>query len=312
MLLTKIINNYFGFNKQQRNGLLILCCISFILLLVRIFYPYFILPKKIIVKNLPLIESTIDTAYEQSKNKYSKNNYSNKYAEKINKSQLFVFNPNTVTLAELIKLGFREKTAGTFIKFRDRGFKFKQKEDLKKIYGVSDYLYNMLEPYILIDSKNSTVSPGGVEANNSEQYKNRQYPEKKSSSKKIVELNACDSLELLELKGIGPSYAKRILKYRSMMGGFTNVEQVKEVYGFTEELFEEIKPFIKVNPSLIKKININKDDFKTINKHPYLSYELTKQIFNFKRKSPITKDNFKEVLNDETVYNKVLGYINFD
>ncbi len=302
MPLIKFINNYFGFNKQQRNGLLILCCVSFILLLVRIFYPYFIVPKKIIVKNLPLIESKIDSAYEQSKNKFSKN-----YNEKINKSQLFVFNPNTVTVAELIKLGFREKTAGTFIKYRDRGFKFKQKEDLKKIYGVSDYLYNILEPYILIDLKSNTIT-----IENKNEIGAKQFTEKKSFSKKVVELNNCDSLELLDLKGIGPSYAKRILKYRSMMGGFVTVEQLKEVYGFTDELYADIKPFVKVNAELIKKININGDDFKTINKHPYLSYELTKQIFNFKRKTPITKDNFKEVLNDDAVYTKVLAYINFD
>lgn len=302
MPLIKFINNYFGFNKQQRNGLLILCCVSFILLLVRIFYPYFIVPKKIIVKNLPLIESKIDSAYEQSKNKFSKN-----YNEKINKSQLFVFNPNTVTVAELIKLGFREKTAGTFIKYRDRGFKFKQKEDLKKIYGVSDYLYNILEPYILIDLKSNTIT-----IENKNEIGAKQFTEKKSFSKKVVELNNCDSLELLDLKGIGPSYAKRILKYRIMMGGFVTVEQLKEVYGFTDELYADIKPFVKVNAELIKKININGDDFKTINKHPYLSYELTKQIFNFKRKTSITKDNFKEVLNDDVVYTKVLAYINFD
>lgn len=296
MRLIKLVNNYFGFNKQQRNGLLILCSISFVLLLIRIFYPYFIVPKKIIVKNLPLIESKIDTAFEYSKNKYSKN-----YHEKINKSQLFVFNPNTVTLSELVKLGFRERTANTYIKFRNKGFKFKQKEDLKKIYGVSDYLYNILEPYILIDSKNTNTTLAKTEGSS-----------KKSSSKKTIELNSCDSLELLDLKGIGPSYAKRILKYRSMLGGFFTVEQLKEVYGFTDELYTEIKPFIKVNPDLVKKININGDDFKTVNKHPYLSYELTKQIFNFKRKTPITASNFKEVINDEAIYSKVLGYINFD
>ena len=128
MLLLNLINNYFGFNKQQRNGLLILCCISFLLLLVRVFYPYFIVPNKINVKNLPLIENKLDSAFENSKNKFDKN-----YIETINKSTLFVFNPNTVTLENLIKLGFKEKTAKTFIKFRERGFLFKQKEDFQAL-----------------------------------------------------------------------------------------------------------------------------------------------------------------------------------
>lgn len=301
MQALKFITNYFGFNQQQRNGLLILCCISFLLLLVRIFYPYYIVPKKIIIKNLPLIENKLDSEFENSKNKYSKN-----YAEKINKTLLFVFNPNTVSLDELIKLGFREKTAKTYIKFRERGFKFKQKEDMKKIYGISDYLYNMLEPYILIDSKNISSNTENKYDNNS-----KQFPEKKSYSKKIIDLNSCDSLGLLDLNGIGPSYAKRILKYRDMLGGFINTEQLKEVYGFTDELFLEIKSYVKVDPLQIKKININSDDFKTINKHPYLTYELTKLIFNFKRKTPITTENFKDVLNDEDVYKKIIAYINF-
>jgi competence protein ComEA len=299
MLLLKLITNYFGFNKQQRNGLLIVCCISFILLLIRVFYPYFIVPKKISVKNLPLIERKLDTAFEYSTKKYSKN-----YNEKSNTSQLFVFNPNTITLQGLIKLGFREKTANTYIKLRSKGFKFKQKEDLKKIYGVSDYLYNMLEPYILIDDKNNNISSYS-------NFEDKALP-KNSKSKLLIELNSCDSLELLDLKGIGPAYAKRILKYRSMLGGFLNIEQLKEVYGFTDELYAEVKPYIKANTDLIKKININSADFKTVNKHPYLSYELTKQIFNFKRKTPITEKNFKDILNDEALYTKILGYINFD
>lgn len=271
---------------------------SFILLLVRLTFPAFITPKKIIIKNLPLIESKIDSAFEYAKTKYTYN-----YKEKISKSQLFVFNPNTVTMQELIKLGFREKTASTFIKFRSRGFKFKEKEDLKKIYGVSDYLYNTLEPYILIDNKGSNHSDNKIDDKNSV---------KNNKGKKIIELNSCDSLDLIDLKGIGPSYAKRILKYRSMLGGFISTEQLKEVYGFSDELYAEIKPFIKTDPALIKKININGDDFKTVNKHPYISYELCKQIFNYKRKTPITADNFKDVLNDEAVYIKLLGYINFN
>ncbi len=302
MLLLNFINNYFGFNKQQRNGLLILCCICFLLLLIRIFYPYFIVPIKISIKNLPLIENKLDSAFENSKNKYDKN-----YTDIINKSTLFVFNPNTVTLENLIKLGFKEKTAKTFIKFKERGFVFKQKIDLKKIYGVSDYLYNMLEPYILIET---TISPKIYPTTKTSTE--NVVPQKKYSPKKIIELNTCDSLALLDLKGIGPAFTKRILKYRGMLGGFMTIEQIKEVYGFTDELFLDIKPYISVNASLIKKININTDDFKTVNKHPYLTYELTKQIFNFKRKTPITALNLKEVLNDETAYFKILNYINFE
>ena len=53
-----------------------------------------------------------------------------------------------------------------------------------------------------------------------------------------------------------------------------------------EELYQKTQQYFSVNASGIKKINLNKDDFKTINRHPYLSYELTKSIFDWKKQIP--------------------------
>ena len=117
---------------------------------------------------------------------------------------------------------------------------------------------------------------------------------------------------MLEINGIVPAFAKRILKYRSLLGGFVSVEQLKEVYGFTDEMFEKIKPNVTVNAELIKKINLNKDDFKSINKHPYLSYELTKTLFDWRKKTVITAVNLKDIINDDQAYNKLMPYISFN
>lgn len=64
------IRNYFGFNKQQLNGLLILVCISFILLIIRMTYPYFLTPDKIVIKNLPLIERKLDSSFQSNSSNY--------------------------------------------------------------------------------------------------------------------------------------------------------------------------------------------------------------------------------------------------
>jgi competence protein ComEA len=300
-LLNEFINNYFGFNKQQRNGLLVLIIISFVLLLVRIAYPYFIVPDKIIIQNLPLIEYRLDSSFEKS-HRYLTISYSfNKKAD-----TLFVFNPNTVSLQQLIKLGFTEKTAQTLLKFRGRGFVFKQKEDLKKVYGISNNFYATLEPYILIDSvKNERTKTQFAQTNLSPLIQ-------KNKSYSTVELNAADSLALIAIKGIGPTFAKRILKYRSILGGYASIEQLKEVYGFTDELYEQVKSSFTLNTSLLKKININTDDFKTINKHPYLSYEITKVIFDWRRKTLINATNLKDILHDDTQYRKLLPYLVFE
>jgi competence ComEA-like helix-hairpin-helix protein len=268
--------------------------------LVRIIYPSFITPDKIEIKNLPLIEQTLDSSYQLSQDRFSGN-----VTKENTALNLFVFDPNTITNQQLQQLGFNKKSAQTFLKFRDRGFVFKEKIDLKKVYGISDNFYSKLEPYIIIENKNSAAN---LKSNKSES--NVTASANKNQTK--VELNTADSLALLDINGIGPAFAKRILKYRSLLGGFVSVEQLKEVYGFTDEMFEKIKPNVTANAELIKKINLNKDDFRTVNKHPYLSYELTKTLFDWGRKTVITATNLKDIINDDQAYNKLMPYISFN
>lgn len=284
------INNYFGFNKQQRNGLLVLCFLSFFLLVIRIIYPEFITPGAITVENLPLIERKLNTASQPSqKQDYYKENSA---------SRLFAFDPNKVTHPQLVELGFQEKTAAILIKFRNKGFAFRNKEDLKKVYGISEKLYLKLEPYILIEKPGQKIQA------------KQSAPEIKTQ--KVIELNSADSVGLIELNGIGSSFAKRILKYRQLLGGYFNAGQLKEVYGFTEEMYAKISPQVSVNPSLIIKLNLNVDDFKTINKHPYISYELTKEICDKRRKGIINAENLKEIITDKNTYEKILPYLRFN
>lgn len=283
-MLKQFLNNYFGFNRQQRNGLYVLCCICFILLIVRIIYPYFIKPSPIHIGTMAMVEEELDEKGSST--------------EKNSKGVLFPFDPNTITEEELIKLGFKEKTARTFIKFRNKGFVFKQKEDVQKIYGISEAFYAKIEPYIIIkNATNRTIAHSTSVA-------------EKSTGKKL-ELNSADSLALVELKGIGPGYAKRILKYRSLLGGFTNIEQIKEIYGMTDELYQLINSQCTINASLIKKIKINTVDFKSLNSHPYIDYELTKHIFNFKKNAPISEANLAEVIEDDETIRKIKPYLEY-
>jgi DNA uptake protein ComE-like DNA-binding protein len=301
-MANSFLNDFFGFNKQQRNGLFILSLISLSLFLIRIIYPSFISSETIEVKNLTLIERKLDSSYYESQ-KYVQTNFS----ENKNESNLFVFDPNTVTFEQLVELGFKEKIAKTFLKFRDKGFVFKQKSDLQKVYGISDNFYDKLEPYILIENRVSNDQKDPIN-----DQKNSPVVEIKKTVKNKIELNGADSLMLLEIDGIGPSFAKRILKYRSILGGFYNLEQLKEVYGFNDELFDKVKTWLFVEANTIKKIDLNKDDFKKINKHPYLSYELTKSIVDWRKKTVITATNLKDIINDDAVYKKLLPYVVFE
>ena len=223
-------------------------------------------------------------------------------------NNLFVFDPNSVTKEQLIKLGFPEKTANTFLNYRNKGAHFNKKEDLKKVYGISNELYTKLEHYILVDGENKKEN-----AFVQQEPKGNQSAHQKDKQIKVVELNTVDSVGLLPLPGIGPGYAKRILKYRSLLGGFYSTDQLKEVYGFTDSLFQVIKNYVKVDASLITKLDINTEDFKKLNAHPYISYEETKTIFDYRRKNgAITKiEHLKICISDEVQLKKLIPYLEF-
>lgn len=127
----------------------------------------------------------------------------------------------------------------------------------------------------------------------------------------VIELNTADSLALLTLDGIGPSFAGRIIKYRKLLGGFVKKEQLLEVYGFNQEKYDLIKAYVTVNGN-VTKINLNTCTFKELNKHPYVEYDLTKAIFNLKKKlGKFTGvDEIKQIdLVNAELYNKLAPYL---
>jgi len=289
-LIHQFLSTWFGFNKQQRNGVIVLCTLILALFIFRLSIHHFITPKPILIADfsntkLPDIKHNLLLSSDSTNEEGD--------------LSLFVFNPNTVSKEQLIKLGFKEKTANTFINYRNKGGQFRKKEDVKKVYGVSETLYNNIEPYILIEEKVKTENLASV-------------PEKTSTKKiiKVIELNTADSVSLLPLPGIGGGYAKRILKYRSLLGGYYHIDQLKEVYGFTDSLFQAVKTYVKVDAFLVTKIDLNTEDFKKLNAHPYVSYEETKAIFNYRRKNGTIKtvEQVKEIVGEET-FKKIEPYL---
>ena len=62
-----------------------------------------------------------------------------------------------------------------------------------------------------------------------------------SAQNHLTDLNKADKIELDALPGIGPSLAQRIIEYREEHGAFTDIEQLKEVKGIGDALFEKLQ-----------------------------------------------------------------------
>lgn len=133
--------------------------------------------------------------------------------------------------------------------------------------------------------------------------------------KSPVDLNTCDSAILESLPGIGPVLAIRILKYRNLLGGYASKEQLKEVYGLPPETFESIKDRVFVQPDAVRKIIVNKAEFRELSRMPYLEkYDVT-AILNYRKlNGPIT--NLDELTSNrilsEEKARKVAPYLSFE
>ena len=105
----------------------------------------------------------------------------------------------------------------------------------------------------------------------------------------VVELNSADTTALKMVPGIGSVFAKRIIKYRDLLGGFYSVEQLGEVYGIDEDRYEAMKSWFSVDPSVISHLFVNQLSAKKLASHPYVSYKQARIIEKMIRK----KGNYK-------------------
>jgi len=121
------------------------------------------------------------------------------------------------------------------------------------------------------------------------------------SSTRKLDLNKISLVNLKSLKVVGSKYAERIIKFRDKLGGFYDINQLKEVYGLSDLYYNKLlaKLFVKENYE-VKKINVNKATFKDLLAHPYLDYEEVKSIFvTFRNKNKFIENILK--IEQETI-----------
>lgn len=203
---------------------------------------------------------------------FTNNNRNRSFGRKINP---FTFDPNTLSAEGWMKLGYSQKQAQAAEKYRQRGGVFRKKDDLKKLFFVDEDDFQILEPYIVIEK--IPEKERSHEHNTANAHRTAEI--------KKIELNTADTTDLKELRGIGSGYAKRIVKYRERLGGFCRPEQLLEVYGFTQELYEKVAPNITIDGDEVRKINLNTATVDQLKRHPYLDYYQAKAIVNYREKS---------------------------
>ena len=186
-----------------------------------------------------------------------------------------VINPNEASYEDFLTIGLSPKQAKSCVAFVKKSGRFYKKEDLLKMYTITEEDYERVQKFIHINN---------VSFKKKETIKKEKEPKKDVTSVKIsVAINSCDTADLMRLPKIGAFRAKKIIEQRDKLGGFYSCEQLSAIYSMDSALVQELQPYIIIDTAHIKKINLNTATFKEMVKHPLISYEQTKDIMNYKR-----------------------------
>ena len=165
----------------------------------------------------------------------------------------------------------------------------------------------------LTDSIKFNVSPEQTVR----QVNRNTIPYNKVSSPKIplVHLNLADSFAFQKLPGIGEVYASRIVRYRNLLGGYYEHQQLLEVYGIDSALYEDIVLYLVMEDVRLRKINVNTCSVKDLYAHPYVTYSLAKLIVKYRsHHGPYSSlDDLRDLpLLDERLFRKIVRYLELE
>ena len=193
--------------------------------------------------------------------------------------QTFPFNPNTADSMTLLRVGLKPWQVKNLMAYRRAGGRWKDADDFKRLYGLSDEEFQRLRPYVQIPPAVKEVY--FTEHDRARQDSLHHLRPEKFTQLTVLDLNTVDTLTLRKIPGIGVGYSRSIVSYRERLGGFVNVAQLKDIEG----LPARIEEWFSVEEQVaVRTISINKSDFKTLVRHPYLSYEQVKVITTHIRK----------------------------
>lgn len=131
----------------------------------------------------------------------------------------------------------------------------------------------------------------------------------------LVDINTADTSRLQLLRGIGPVFASRIVKYRSLLGGFVSTSQLLEVYGMTTDRFSSIAHHLTLSKSSVNLLPINSASLDQLRRHPYLDYYQARAIVDYRNSvGPIRNysDLLKINLIDDSTARKIGDYIQYN
>jgi DNA uptake protein ComE-like DNA-binding protein len=262
----KTIQSYFKFTKEQRTGIFFLFLIIVVLQLVCFFVDFSSVSKEYPEKQKWLsLQSEMDSLKMDSKN---------------SKPKIYLFNPNFLTDYKGYKLGMSVQEIDRLLAFRKENKYVNSSKEFQNVTKISDSLLNVMAPYFKfpdwVNNKKQSAKFKEYAA-----YQNEAFAKKEKIV--LIDINQATKEDLVKIYGIGEAISVRILKQKETLGGFVSMEQMKDVWGLSPEVIENLNTHFKVSvfPNF-KKIDVNNATLKELSQFYYFRYALAKEIVTYR------------------------------
>ncbi len=259
----KTLRSFFNFTREQRTGIFVLFAIIILLQMIYFFADFGFETKEYPDKQKWLsLQTEIDSMKTESEKESPK---------------MYLFNPNFITDYKGYKLGMSVEEIDRLLVFRKENKYVNSPKEFQNVTKISDSLLNVIAPYFKF--------PDWV--NNKKEFKEyNKYPNKAFAKKEkiiIIDINQATKEDLIKIYGIGEAISLRILKQKENLGGFVSMEQMKDVWGLSPEVIENLNSHFKVSvlPN-IKKIDVNNASLKELSQFYYFRYALAKEIVTYR------------------------------
>lgn len=191
--------------------------------------------------------------------------------------EYFSFDPNDVTREELRRLGVGERVASAWLNFLASGARFRQAEEVRKVYGLSTEQWERLAPHMTFASPaDQQPSPPATFAAWEEAETPRSY------ETVAIDINQASAEQWQSLYGIGPAFSRRIVQFRDKLGGFARIEQVAETYGLPDSTFQRIRGQLRLSP-ITRPLAINHLSKEDLADHPYLGWREAEALIRYRQ-----------------------------
>lgn len=177
------------------------------------------------------------------------------------------FDPNTLSREGYVKFGLQDRIADRIARYREKGGRFRRKEDVAKIFGMDSSWYARAKVWMRIPPVESPVKGRMV------------HTQRVTRS----DINQADTTQLQDVYGIGPTLARRIVMFRDRLGGFVTMDQLREVYGLDSTVVDRVKRQFEVKMNFEpRRLNVNTVTLEELNRHPYVSRRQAQAIFAYR------------------------------